>query len=535
VTAHTLDARAGGDGPSPEDLAATRQALIELRHARRHNHREAVHWIDALYRVYIAGLVGAVVIIVGAGVFGDTKITAAQADTFAANVTPWLGLLLAVAAGIGLRSGGRGGPLTLEAPTVQHELLAPIDHAWALREPAFKQLRFMAFTGACVGAVIGILGIHQLEVNGAVLIATCAATFSLGTAAALSLAMIVSGHRLGIRVANAIAVVLLAWSAIDIAAKVTTSPFTLLASLAFAAITFKPLCVVGVALALAVIPLALGSLGGTSIDDARRRAGLVSQLRFAVTLQDIRTVVLLRRQLAQETPRARPWIRFGRGGRLPAVWRRDWRSYFRFPLVRILRMLLLGAVAGFALGVAWNGAKAVFLIAALALYLAGYDAVEPLAQEVDHPSRWDDLPVDHGRLLLRHLPAAFVVMVVVCGVAGLTALTMVPAQVVWTELPRLIVPAALAAMTGAALSTVMGAPDMSKMMAGMGADIMGFVMFFRLIFPPALTVAALAPIFSFGVTVDQLDLDRASNLIGYPIILCACCLVYIGYQKVDRI
>ena len=41
----------------------------------------------------------------------------------------WLGLLVAVAVGIGLRSGGRGGPLVLEAPVVMHELNAPVSRA----------------------------------------------------------------------------------------------------------------------------------------------------------------------------------------------------------------------------------------------------------------------------------------------------------------------------------------------------------------------------------------------------------------------
>ena len=49
--------------------------------------------------------------------------------------------------------------------------------------------------------------------------------------------------------------------------------------------------------------------------------------------------------------------------------------------------------------------------AGLAMYLAAYDAVEPLGQEFDHISRWDGLPQDHGLTLLRHLPAALVVMV----------------------------------------------------------------------------------------------------------------------------
>jgi hypothetical protein len=517
------------------DVEISRSALAELRHARRHNHRDAVHWIDSLYRVYISGLAAVIAVIVGSGTFGDVKLSGADAKSFASAAIPWLGLSFAVAVSIGLRSGARGGPLTLEAATVQYELLAPLPYAVTLREPAIKQLRFMAFTGLCVGGIIGVLGVRKFDVNPAVLVGGTAIACSLATLLAVSVAMIVSGRRLAVIPANAIAVGLIGWSALDVALKLTTSPLTMLASLATAAITFNPLAIVGVALALAALPLAILSIGGTSIDAARRRAGLVSQLRFAVTLQDIRTVVLLRRQLAQETPRAKPWIRLARGGRVPAIWLRDWRSYFRFPITRVARMVILAVVAGLALGVTWTGVRPAFLIAGLALYLAGYDAVEPLAQEIDHPSRWDSIPDDHGKVLLMHLPAAFVVMVVLCLITAASSLILVPSSVVLTALPMLIVPVAASAMAGAAISTAMGSPDVAGIMGGLGADIMGFVLLARLVFPPALVVGALAPLFALGIDAAALDTAHASNLVTWPLLAAGASLLYVRYQKPGRI
>ena len=167
--------------------------------------------------------------------------------------------------------------------------------------------------------------------------------------------------------------------------------------------------------------------------------------------------MLLRRQLASETPRARPWIRTKRAGRLPAVWRRDCHQLP--PLPRRphrppdrprcrrrprRRVRLAGRRAGGVFG------------AALALYLAGYEAVEPIAQETDHPTRWDGNGGEFGMALLRHLPAAVTLMVLVCGIAGATALLLVPATVVTHLLPIVILPAAGAAALGAALSTVQG-------------------------------------------------------------------------------
>ena len=515
--------------------APARAALLELRHARRHNHREAVHWVDAIYRVYVGALVALVVVFAGTAVFGDQQITAEAAHDFAASATPWLGLAFALALAVGLRSGARGGPLTLQSATVQHELLAPIDPGFVLREPALKQVRFFAFVGACVGGVAAMTGVRQLPTNPVIFVGGAALAGAAAAVLALGVAMIFSGRRIPLLIANALALAVLGWSVVDIVAKTATSPMTWLGSLATAAITFNPLALVTLAAAVAVIPVALNGIGGISIDDARRRAGLVSQLRFAVTLQDIRTVVLLRRQLAQETPRAKPWVPLKRGGRAPAVWRRDWRCYFRFPLVRVGRLVVFGFVAGIGLGVTWHGVRPAFLISALALYLAGYDAVEPLAQEIDHPSRWDGMPRDHGILLLTHLPAAFFVMLLVCLIGSASALIMVPASVVLSLSSLLLWVVALAAVAGAALSTVMGAPDMSKMMAGLGADVMGFVMLFRLVFPYAITVAALAPIFRAGVTVDALDLDKAQTVTGYTVLLAGGAIAYVRFQKPTRV
>jgi hypothetical protein len=521
------------------DVSASQRALSDLRHARRHNHRVAVHWVDALYRVYISGLIAIVVVVVGTGVFGDQKLTAAELDAFVTQAVPWVGLAFAVATGIGLRSGGRGGPLTLEAATVQHELMAPLNRAVVLRAPAYKLLRFTAFTGACGGAVVAATGVRRLPTSPAAFVACAALAFAVAGLLAMSLAMIVSGRRLGPLVANVVAAALLAWSVADLAAGTVTSPFTLLGRLVFLPVhespRTQPLVAIPLVLALIAVPLAIAWVGGVSIDDARRRAGLVAQLRFAVTLQDIRTVVLLRRQLAQERARAKPWVRLGRRGRTPAVWRRDWHCYLRFPLSRVARILALAGVTGLALSATWNGVWPAFVVAALALYLAAYDAVEPLGQEVDHPSRWDGYPQDHGITLLWHLPAAVIVMLAVCVIAAAVTTVSVPVSVVLALAPYLVPFVALAAVIAAALSTTMGSPDMAKLMSTAGADMMGFVLLIRLVLPPALVVAVLATMFRAGTTADALDIDKMQNVLGYAVTACAFGIMYIRFRTPARI
>ena len=160
----------------------------------------------------------------------------------------------------------------------------------------------------------------------------------------------------------------------------------------------------------------------------------MGQLRFAATLHDLRTVIVLRRQLAMELPRLRPWVRLQvRGtGHLP-VFVRGLRGVLRFPAARAARLLLLGAVAGLCLRGMWAGTTPLVVLAGLALFVAGLDTVEPLAQEVDHPSRRDASPLEPAAIHLRHIPVGvlgqLVVAAVAIGVAGLPGSGHVPIEV----------------------------------------------------------------------------------------------------------
>ena len=527
--------RADPAGSVPDVIAveAPEVALGDLRKTRRSNRLAHVHWIDALYRVYIVGFLGVIAIALGADQLPGDPVTDAQAVTFALEAPAWLGLAFAVTVAIGLRSGARGGPLVLEAPVVMHELNAPVDRAAVLRGPAIKQLRFLAFAGAVVGGISGELASQRLPVNAFAAAFAGAVTFALAGVLASGTAMLVSSHRIRWWPANAMAAAVIGWSALDVVLGVRTSPLTWLASLAFWPITVTVLALIGVTVAVVVPVLGVAQIRNLSTEAALRRAGLVAQLRFAVTLQDVRTVVLLRRQLSQEKPRMKPWISIRRAAtksRVPPIWKRDWQSYFRFPLVRIVRMVLVAGVAGIALGAAWRGTPAAILVAALALFVAAYDAAEPVAQEVDHPTRWESYPEDPGRFLLHHLPASFVVMVLVCLVAGATAMILTPPEVVLRLTGVLIVPVALAAAIAATISTAQGAPD-SATLSNLGPDVMGWVMLARVIIPPAIVAIALLPLLGAGSDPATLDSARVANSTTWVLFVIAGAFLYLRTRK----
>ena len=115
-------------------------------------------------------------------------------------------------------------------------------------------------------------------------------------------------------------------------------------------------------------------------------------------------------------------------------------------------MCVLGAVAGAAVCGAWQGTTPLVLVAALALLVAGFDAVEPLAQEVDHPTRRDLLPVLPKQLIRRHLVAPTVLMLGVLLVAVVTALLIARASLVIEVGAVIALPTAVLVLCGVALS-----------------------------------------------------------------------------------
>ena len=198
------------------DTDANIGALKDLRRARRHNRLENIHWIDALYRVYITALLGGIFVILAAGKLPDDKLSPESLTKLADQGPAAVGLLIAVGLAFGLRSGGRGGPLTLEAPVVQHELLAPVPHEAVVRGPAIKQIRFMAFAGLVIGGLIGALAGRSLpgDIFGPIIFT--ALTFSVAAMASAGVAMVVSGRRIAWWLANLGALLVVAWSVVDL-------------------------------------------------------------------------------------------------------------------------------------------------------------------------------------------------------------------------------------------------------------------------------------------------------------------------------
>ncbi len=260
---------------------------------------------------------------------------------------------------------------------------------------------------------------------------------------------------------------LVGWSVADLLATTTTSPLTMLGHLALAPVTSQALVVVGVAVVGAVVALGLARARHISLEPVLRRAQLVHALRFAATIQDLRAVITLRRQLTHEQSRARPWIRLPPAARTGvACWRRDWQGILRWPGARVGRVVVLTVVAGACCAGALRGTTPLLALAPIATYLVALDVVEGLAQEVDHPDRGNGLPQTSGSLYASHLSAPFALtgVIALAGLGiGLLVAAAIPAGA-HEDVPVLagmavVVAVTALAPTAAALSVYLGRPD----------------------------------------------------------------------------
>jgi hypothetical protein len=464
---------------------------------------------------------------VGDDVLGTHAIAQVRADG-----PGWLGVAAAFAVALGLRSGSRGGPLALERSDVRHVLLAPVDRTTALRAPAIRQLRFLGFVGIITGGIAGEMASRRLPGNTVAWVATGSLAGLTLVGLAVGVAMIAAGTRLPRWLASLVGLALLVLSVADAVGAIGASPSAPFGDLVLWPMRFHVTGLLPVVVAAALVLAGLSLLGRVSLEATERRSTLVGQLRFAATLQDLRTVIVLRRQLAMELPRLRPWIRLRvRGtGRLP-VFVRGLRGILRWPAARAARLVLLGLAAGFCLRAIWAGTTPLIVVAGLALFVAGLDAVEPLAQEVDHPSRRDASPLEPSAIHLRHVPVGVVGQLVVAsvaiGIASLPGDGRVPGDVALVGL----VPLALGGLSGALVSVLSTPPSSSGGWALAPPEAQGMRLAFRTAWPPALAIFGVLPILLARDAIEQGD-PGTSGAVPMAVLVVAVFTLVCGWVRV---
>jgi hypothetical protein len=389
---------------------------------------------------------------------------------------------------------------------VRHVLLAPVDRTTALRGPAIRRLRFLVFVGTVTGLIAGQLAHHRIEGDTRAWLATGALAGATLVLLAAGAAFAASGVRLRPWLATVLGVALVALSVANALDVIEWGPGEPFGELVLWPLQWSTLGLVPIGVALLLVAAGLARLGHTSLEAAERRSHLVGQLRFAATMQDLRTVVVLRRQLAMELPRLRPWVRVRArpGGRAPVL-TRGLQGLLRWPGARVARLVLLGVIAGLALRGVWAGTTPLVVLAGLAMFVAALDTGESLAQEVDHPSRRDSSPLDPGLIHLRHVPMGVVAQALVAATAAMVAAGpgghALPASVA----AIVTLPMALGAAAGAIVSVLSGPGSSSGAWTLAPPEAQGMRLAFRTAWPPALAVIGTLPVLAARAAGDAGD------------------------------
>ena len=478
--------------------AISSNAVSALRRARQKNRLAEVEWFEALYRVYLAAFIFGGGILFISGLVPDKPV----ADSMAADVSKfgaaWLGLAGVLAFAMGLRSGSRGGPLAIEEADVRHVLLAPVSRRRVLLRPAVQRLRSAMFATGAAGAVAGQLAGRRLPGSGM----SWAMSGALwgATAGALFVGAALCAHSLKLRgwMASSIGGALIAWQiATALPSSQLTGPGDLQGGLALWGERTRFNELIPSAIAVVLISIGLILLGRQSLEALSRRSALVTQLRFAVTLQDLRTVTLLRRQLSQERSRNRPWIKIKRKnsrGRFSAEWIRGWHGLLRFPLSRIARIGTLAIIAGLCQVAMYNGTTPAAIGSGLALFILGLEICEPFAQEIDQGERTDAYPKVRGVMYIALLSSTAVIMIPIAAIMIVTMGLVEPNM--WSVAAICAIPSVIGAIAGAAINIVSGAPDQVSSTAQanmMPPEVAGTVSLIKAIWPVLIAVAGSLP------------------------------------------
>ena len=505
------DTRPVATGEAPPDRRALevatapkmRRTVGELRRQRRRNRLAELEWFEALYRAYLAAFVFGGGALFVSGFVPDEEASVATAADVLERGGVWLGVVAALAVAMGLRSGSRGGPLSLEEADVRLLLSAPVSRRAVLLRPAAQRLRSLVFAGSMAGAFAGQLAGRRLP-GTELAWASSGAVFGATVGAAhVGIALATHGSRLRPWIATLAALVVVGWQSSAAVAEFT-GPFDTLGDLALWGERTDPIDLVSVAVVIVVAMIGLAVVGRMSLEALSRRTSLVAQLRFAVTLQDLRTVMLLRRQLGHERTRTRPWIRLRRNGGRRAEHRRAWHGLLRFPVGRLLRIVGLAIVAGLAARSALDGTTAAIVVSGVALFVVGLELVEPLAQEVDHGDRTDAIPLERGTLYVRLLlPSVGVSLVPMVAIAGVVSYSESPLLAVLVAAPAMV-----GGLAGAVVNVVSGAPDpiaSSTKNNFMPPEVAGTMNIVRSAWPVALSIAGGLPLVAARAAVESGD------------------------------
>jgi hypothetical protein len=396
--------------------------------------------------------------------------------------------------------------------------------------------------------VLGQLIATEVEGSRTAWAAACGAFGAIVGVIFVSTAVITHTLRMPRWLATALAALALAWQGAvawgiwndETSGLARVGPGNLAGRLALWGVSQRPIDVIAIVAAVVMAAAALALGGRLRVEALARRGELVSQLRFAATVQDLRTVVQLRRQLRSEMLRTRPWgqrrrprrpapTSAARGRTAPdgsatahptpiVVWRRDSRSLRRLPVARYVRISLLAAIGGVGAALTISASPLFGLLLLGALFFAGLESLEPLSQEIDRPDLTDGYPIERGWIYAHHLVASAVLLVAVGLLGAAVAVAVDPdigamafavaVPMVWAGAMGPVVVTVLDAPAAPSPTTLLGTPRDAET-SFVPPEFAGFSTAIRTLLPVAISAGGTIPVFVARFAGDAAAVGRS--------------------------
>ncbi len=320
-------------------------------------------------------------------------------------------LIFTAALSVGLSAGAKGGPITVFRSEMRLVFLAGTDHPELLRRKFLKIVFLRSYVSILVGIVIGAL-LYHLN-NGYKLLPAVSMAIVAFTASNIYIGASVVGNLTRIRPELVYLISIVAAVAIYLFTITSNvSAFANLGGISLYSVSSYP----SEALVIPVMSLIAVAAGfflvaRFELEPIERRSELISKLRFAVALRDIRGVISLSRALGDGgyTPRRLPRS-------LMKITMRPKRSpvylslsnFYNWRLRRYIRLVLTVGIAVYAINLSISGATVDGLIAMPFVVLAGLEMSDTVGSLVDHPNQFINYAVEDGWLLSRSIlfPAA---------------------------------------------------------------------------------------------------------------------------------
>ncbi|KJF16456.1 MULTISPECIES: hypothetical protein [Acidithrix] len=445
-----------------------RELLRELSSARRSHFLENNDKLAVIVKGYFVIIVAALLVDIISTSSTYFVPTSSDIAFFHSNANNYGTALFLFILFLGAMLGTRGGPLTVHRPEMRMVFLSDVGRERLLRQKAIRTLFHYGYIGAAGGGGVGV-ALHALSHHQAATPAIdfgifgIACGFAYAGMALLSVSFSLSGIK-----GYALGLVLILVGVVPILSG-STSPIAVLGGplKAMSPTDLQNMVVLATGLVIGI--LGVLRLPKADLEPIERHSELISRLRFAIGMRDVRSIIGISRSLGENgyVGRRLPKIAealFRTPKSTPSL--RSLSNIYNWSIKRYIRLFILNLSVVFIIANAWLHSVILFFVAVPLCFVMGLELSDSVGSLVDKADRFVNYPVEDGWLLNRStmLPAAIAIV-----------LTLVSDVIVYFLVSGTTFSILLPLSVAMAITSVFGGA-VAQVRSGKGQDVSAFVL-----------------------------------------------------------